>query len=157
MLPGSTEAASTVVRVQQLVTSRPFRWVLLHIRRGPVSYDEDSGRQGGYNKRGGYGGRGGGRGGGGRGGGGGYGQRRTLSPEAAAVNDALAAATSWRQLNTVLEQQVGPAVCWVGCGDQHRWVLDLADGGSLHCPCCVFREPRVPVAATQGIATPTTE
>lgn len=74
-----------------------------------MSYDEDGGsRQGGYNNgrgRGGYGGRGGGRGGGGRGG---YEQRprRVLSPEAAAVNEALQASTTWRQLNTVLEQQV---------------------------------------------------
>lgn len=33
-----------------------------------------------------------------------------LSPEAAAVNEALQAATTWRQLNTVLEQQVRQAV-----------------------------------------------
>lgn len=82
-------------------------------RRGPVSYDEgDGGRQGGYENRRGGGGRGGyGRGRGGRGGGGGYDQKpkRVLSPEAAAVNEALAAATSWRQLNAVLEQQV---CCW---------------------------------------------
>jgi hypothetical protein len=81
-----------------------------------VSYDEDGGsRQGNYNSRGrgGYGGRGGGRGGGGRGG---YEQRprRVLSPEAAAVNEALAASTSWRQLNTVLEQQVRRQHCHAG-------------------------------------------
>lgn len=86
--------------------------------RGPVSYDEDGGsRQGGYNnnRRGGYGGRGGGRGRGS------YEQRpkRVLSPEAAAVNEALAAATSWRQLNTVLEQQVcGQILC---CALQLLW------------------------------------
>jgi hypothetical protein len=73
--------------------------------RGPVSYDEGDGssRQYNNNRRGGYGGRGGG-----RGGRGGYDKpnRRQLSPEAAAVNEALAASTTWRQLNTVLEQQV---------------------------------------------------
>lgn len=33
-----------------------------------------------------------------------------MSPEAAAVNEALAAATSWRQLNAVLEQQSRPGM-----------------------------------------------
>lgn len=73
-----------------------------------MSYDEDGGAR---QNRGYGGGRGGGRGryGGGRGGdrqGGYQKQRRVLSPEAQAVNEALAAATTWRQLNTVLEQQV---------------------------------------------------
>lgn len=80
--------------------------------RSTVSYDEDGGaRQG----RGYGGGRGGGRGryGGGRGGdrqGGYQKQRRVLSPEAQAVNEALGAATTWRQLNTVLEQQSRPGM-----------------------------------------------
>lgn len=69
-----------------------------------MSYDEGDGgsRQYNNNRRGGYGGRGGGRGRGG------YDKpnRRQLSPEATAVNEALAASTTWRQLNTVLEQQV---------------------------------------------------
>lgn len=70
-----------------------------------MSYDEGDGGSRQYNnnnRRGGYGGRGGGRGRGG------YDKpnRRQLSPEATAVNEALAASTTWRQLNTVLEQQV---------------------------------------------------
>lgn len=62
------------------------------------SFDEE-GSGGDYNN---YGRNRGGRGG--RGGGGN--NKRVLSPEAAAVNAALASATSWRQLNTILEQQV---------------------------------------------------
>lgn len=90
-----------------------------------MSYDEGDGgsRQYNNNRRGGYGGRGGGRGRGG------YDKpnRRQLSPEATAVNEALAASTTWRQLNTVLEQQV-----WRGaCRAQEAWGLAAADA-QLH-------------------------
>jgi hypothetical protein len=83
-------------------------------RRGPVSYDEEgeNNSNGGGSFEGGRGG-GRGRGGYGRGGyggrGGGQGQqreRRGLHPEVTAVNEAINAATSWRELNTILEQQV---------------------------------------------------
>jgi hypothetical protein len=79
--------------------------------RGPVTYDEDSYEGGGSSSGGAYRGRGGGgrgysRGGGGRRGGGGGGGRRAVSPEVAAVNEAISAAASWRQLLSILEQQV---------------------------------------------------
>ena len=89
-----------------------------------MSYDEDgSSRPNNYGNR--RGGRGGGRGRGGGGGGGGYEARprRVLSPEAAAVNEALSSATTWRQLNTVLEQQVGVSTL--------RWLLVLCMHASI--------------------------
>ncbi|WIA10189.1 hypothetical protein OEZ85_010392 [Tetradesmus obliquus] len=77
-------------------------------RRGPVSYDEEGEGGGGGSSDG---GRGGGRGRGGRGGGysrgGGQQQRerRGPNPEAVAVNESINAANSWRELQTILEQQ----------------------------------------------------
>ncbi|KAF8069526.1 hypothetical protein HT031_001643 [Scenedesmus sp. PABB004] len=79
-------------------------------RSGPVSYDEDGGGfDGGSRPSGGFrGGRGGGfRGGrgGGRGDGGGRGERRPFNAEMAAVNESINTAGSWRELQTILEQQ----------------------------------------------------
>jgi hypothetical protein len=81
--------------------------LLLLYCRGPVSYDEDGeGGSGGSFEGGRGGGRGRGRGGYGRGGGNQQRERRGINPEAAAVNEAIHGSNSWRELQTILEQQV---------------------------------------------------
>jgi hypothetical protein len=93
-----------------------------------VSYDEDgeggSGRsfeggRGGGRGRGGYG-----RGGYGRGGGNQQGERekRMISPEAAAVNDSINNAGSWRELQTILEQQVR-GMAWFACASIRQYSI----------------------------------